>query len=64
MLDPEGTAFSNASCFRCKQAGPHWSSRHGRDGTFACRRCFATFADAEANEGPRVGKAAGDEGPR
>ncbi|NQD87415.1 hypothetical protein HP499_06280 [Paenarthrobacter sp. CM16] len=47
MLDADGAAFSTMCCFRCEQAGPHWSSRHGRAGTFACRRCFATFSDDE-----------------
>ncbi|WGM22298.1 hypothetical protein QEH68_09040 [Paenarthrobacter sp. OM7] len=46
-VDSEGAAFSTMSCFRCEQAGPHWSSRHGRAGTFVCRRCFATFSDEE-----------------
>ncbi|WP_311214436.1 MULTISPECIES: hypothetical protein [unclassified Arthrobacter] len=46
-VDPDGAAFSNMCCFRCEQAGPHWSSRHGRAGTFVCRRCFATFSDNE-----------------
>ena len=45
MVDPDGAAFSTTCCFRCAQAGPHWSSRYGRAGTFACRRCFATFSD-------------------
>ena len=45
--DSEGAAFSDALCFRCEQAGPHWSSRHGRGDVYVCRRCFATFADAE-----------------
>ncbi|WP_091328247.1 hypothetical protein [Arthrobacter sp. cf158] len=49
MLDSEGTAFSNVSCFRCEQAGPHWGSRHSGAGIFACRRCFATFADQESS---------------
>ncbi|MCD4850100.1 hypothetical protein LN996_04700 [Arthrobacter sp. AK01] len=52
MVDSEGAAFSNVCCFRCEQAGPHWSSRHGRTGTFACRRCFATFSDHEPAVGP------------
>ncbi|MDR6688165.1 hypothetical protein J2Y41_003746 [Arthrobacter sp. 1088] len=45
--DSEGAPFSDATCFRCEQAGPHWASRHGSGDVYACRRCFATFADAE-----------------
>ncbi|MFE4197269.1 hypothetical protein ACFRJ9_15505 [Paenarthrobacter sp. NPDC056912] len=67
MVDSEGVAFSDASCFRCEQAGPHWSSRHGRGDTFACRRCFATFADqgtSVAADAAQAHSAAGVEGHR
>lgn len=47
-LDPDGTSYSDAACFRCEQAGPHWASRHSTAGFYACRRCFATFADQES----------------
>ncbi|MFI2563662.1 hypothetical protein [Paenarthrobacter sp. NPDC018779] len=50
-LDAEGASFSDASCFRCAQAGPHWASRHAAPGQYACRRCFATFLDEDALPG-------------
>ena len=45
--DPDGAWYSDALCFRCAQAGPHWKSRHALAGEYSCRRCFATFADVE-----------------
>lgn len=45
--DPDGAWYSDALCFRCAQAGPHWRSPHALAGVYACRRCFATFADVD-----------------
>ncbi|HKU33961.1 MAG TPA: hypothetical protein VJP90_00285 [Paenarthrobacter sp.] len=50
-LDADGASFSDAACFRCAQAGPHWASRHATPGHYACRRCFATFLDEESAAG-------------
>lgn len=43
-LDADGSAYSDLTCLRCEQAGPHWLTRSE---VFACRRCFATFKDSQ-----------------
>ena len=44
-LDADGAVYSDVDCFRCEFPGPHWAGRRGCSDVFACRRCFAVFAD-------------------